>query len=184
MSLTWTLLKPSDGTLVAIIQNKFRRSYLGLRLRIRQGRTYFPIVESGTDELKLALAARKGKPQRSKAEAKREAKQSRFRGTDTICPEAKPSMTKPVNVMTYDMRDFLVSCVDRYCELAKVDPKSLKHVATTFHDNRVARPTEEGEPQGKLQPIASRVLMKILFAARMARWDLLRATQSLASRVT
>ena len=93
-------------------------------------------------------------------------------------------MTKPVNVMTYDMRDFLVSCVDRYCELAKVDPKSLKHVATPFHDNRVARPTEEGEPQGKLQPIASRVLMKILFAARMARWDLLRATQSLASRVT
>ena len=57
-------------------------------------------------------------------------------------------------------------------------------MATPFHDNRVARPTEEGEPQGKLQPIASRVLMKILFAARMARWDLLRATQSLASRVT
>ena len=76
------------------------------------GRTYFPIVESGTDELRLALAARKGKPQRSKAEAKREAKQSRFRGTDTICPEAKPSMTKLVNVMTYDMRDFLVSCVE------------------------------------------------------------------------
>ena len=132
------------------------------------GRTYFPIVESGTDELRLALAARRGKPQRSKAEAKREAKQSRFRGTDTICPEAKPSMTKPVNVMTYDMRGFLVSCVDRYCELAKVDPKSLKHVATPFHDNRVARPTEGGEPQGKLQPIASRVLMKILFAAGMA----------------
>ena len=148
------------------------------------GRTYFPIVESGADALKLALAARKGKPQRSRAEAKREAKQSRFKGTDTICPEAKPSMNKPVNVMTYDMRDFLVSCVDRYCELAKVDPKSLKHVATPLHDNRVARPTEEGEPQGKLQPIASRVLMKILFAARMARWDLLRATQSLASRVT
>ena len=148
------------------------------------GRTYFPIVESGTDKLKLALAARKGKPQRSKADAKREAKQSRFRGTDTICPEAKPSVTKPVNIMTYDMRDFLVSCVDRYCELAKVDPKSLKHVPTAFYDNRVARPTEEGEPQGKLQPTASRVLMKILFSGRMAKWDLLRATQSLASRVT
>ena len=93
-------------------------------------------------------------------------------------------MTKPVNVMTYDMRGFLVSCVDRYCKLTKVDPKLLKHVPTPFHDNRVARPTEEGEPQGKLQPIASRVLMKILFAARMARWDLLRATRSLASRVT
>ena len=35
-----------------------------------------------------------------------------------------------------------------------------------------------------MQPIASKVLMKILFAARMARWDLLRATQSLASRIT
>ena len=34
-----------------------------------------------------------------------------------------------------------------------------------------------------MQPIVSKVLMKILFAARMARWDLLRATQSLASRV-
>ena len=167
-----------------IIQDDINRHTSAKQQDWWTGRTYFPIVESGTDELKLALAARKGKPQRSKAEAKREAKQSRFRGTDTICPEAKPSMTKPVNVMTYDMRDFLVSCVDRYCELAKVDPKSLKHVATPFHDNRVARPTEEGEPQGKLQPIASRVLMKILFAARMARWDLLRATQSLASRVT
>ena len=51
----------------------------------------------------------------------------------------------PDRIMTYDMRDFLVSCVDRYCELAKVDSKSLKHVATPFHDNRVARPTEEGE---------------------------------------
>ena len=49
-------------------------------------------IASGTEELKLALA-----------EAKREAKQSRFRGTDTICPEARPSMTKPVNVMTYEI---------------------------------------------------------------------------------
>ena len=30
----------------------------------------------------------------------------------------------------------------------------------------------------------AKILMKILFAARMARFDLLRATQSLASRVT
>ena len=48
----------------------------------------------------------------------------------------------------------------------------------------MARPTEGEEEGGRLQPIASRVLMKVLFAARMARWDLLRATQSLASRVT
>ena len=148
------------------------------------GRTYFPIVESDQEEFRLAVAARKGRPIRSKADAKREAKESRFRGTDTIVTDPVPSMSKPVNVMTYDMRDFLVSCVDRYCELAKVSRDLLKFAATPFHDTKIARAIQEGEPGGRLQPIASKVLMKVLFAARMARWDLLRATQSLASRVT
>ena len=93
-------------------------------------------------------------------------------------------MTKRVNRVTYDMADFLESCVTRYCELAKVSRDTLKPVSTPFHDRRTARPLEENEKAGRLQPIASKVLMKILFAARMARWDLLRATQSLASRVT
>ena len=75
--------------------------------------------------------------------------------------------------------------MERYCELAKVERKSLKPAATPFHELRVALPiASEKEKAGRLQPIASKVLMKILFAARMARWDLLRATQSLASRVT
>ena len=56
---------------------------------------------------------------------------------------------------------------------------------TPFTDAGIARPTlSEDEKPGKLQPVASKILMKILFAARMARFDLLRATQSLASRVT
>ena len=116
----------------------------------------------------MALAARKGPPKRSKAEVKREGKQSKFHGTETIQEEPVPCMSKPVNVMTYDMRD---SCVDKYCELAKVSRSSLKHVSNPFHENRIARPTSDNEPQGHLQPIASKVLMKILFAARMARWD-------------
>ena len=148
------------------------------------GKTYFPIVESDREEFRLAVAARKGRPMRSKADAKREAKESRFRGTETIVTDPVPSMSKPVNVMTYDMRDFLVSCVDRYCELAKVSRDSLKFAPTPFHDSKIARALQEGEAGGRLQPIASKVLMKVLFAARMARWDLLRATQSLASRVT
>ena len=50
---------------------------------------------------------------------------------------------------------------------------------------KIARPiADEQEARGELQPIAARVLMKVLFAARMARYDLLRATQGLASRVT
>ena len=86
--------------------------------------------------------------------------------------------------MTYDMRDFLISCADRYCELAKVSRQSLATVPTPFTENRVVKPLEENEPAGHLQPIASKVLMKVLLAARMARRDLLRATQSLASRAT
>ena len=103
------------------------------------GRTYFPIVESDQEEFRLPVAARKGRPIRSKADAKREAKESRFRGTDTIVTDPVPSMSKPVNVMTYDMRDFLVSCVDRYCDLAKVSRDSLKFAATPFHGTKIAR---------------------------------------------
>ena len=148
------------------------------------GRTAFSLVSSSEEEVRLAIAARKGRPIGSKSETKREAKQQRFKGTDTIIKEPIPSMSKPVNIMSYDMRDFLVSCVDKYCELAGVGRNSLKFAPTPFHDNKVAEPLKPNEPQGRLQPIASRVLMKVLFAARMARWDLLRCTQSLASRVT
>ena len=37
---------------------------------------------------------------------------------------------------------------------------------------------------GELQPIAARVLMKILYAARMCRYDLLRVTFYLAAQIT
>ena len=58
-------------------------------------------------------------------------------------------------------------------------------MANPFHDDKIARRVEtEAEVKGELAPIASRVLMKLLFATRMARYDLLRAVQGLASRVT
>ena len=94
-------------------------------------------------------------------------------------------MTKPVNLVRYDMSSCLESCVDAYCERAKVKKDQLPNVATPFTEAGIARPTlDDKESPRRLQPIASKVLMKILFAARMARPDLLRATQSLASRVT
>ena len=58
----------------------------------------------------MALAAGKGPPKRSKAEAKCEAKQSKFHGTETIQEKPVPCVSKPVNVMTYVMRDFLLLC--------------------------------------------------------------------------
>ena len=149
------------------------------------GETYFDLAGRDQESFELAVAAtRKGKPIRNRSDAKKEVKQSKF-VTPSQDQKEKPVMFKPVTRVTYDMKDFLDSCVDRYCELAKVDRKTLKQAATPFHEHRTARPIiGEEEKAGRLQPIASRVLMKILFAARMARWDFISAAQSLASRVT
>ena len=122
---------------------------------------------------------------RNKTAAKKQSKKSKFKELIDMDHPKDGCMKKPVNIVHYDMADFLDSCVESYCELAKTSRATLKNVSTPFHEMRTALPREsEKEPTGKLQPIASRVLMKILFAARMARYDLLRATQSLASRVT
>ena len=89
-------------------------------------------------------------------------------------------MKKPVNEVVYDMKSFLQQATCR-SQVSQLEEK----VATPFHDDKIARPVEtEAEVKGELAPIASRVLMKLLFAARMARYDLLRAVQGLASRVT
>ena len=42
----------------------------------------------------------------------------------------------------------------------------------------------EGDPVGVLQPIASSIMVKVLYEARTARWDLLKAVQLLATRLT
>ena len=44
--------------------------------------------------------------------------------------------------------------------------------------------TSDESTSGQLQPIAARVLMKVLYAARVCRFDLLRAVCSLATKVT
>ena len=117
----------------------------------------------------------------------------------------------PVIVMRYEMSEFLDSCVQRYVELAgdKIVGK-LKHVTTPFLDeskpefdeNEAMNQIKAGrkaalergeEPDydsayiqggGVLANIASKVLMKILYAARMGRFDLLRAVNALGSRIT
>ena len=43
---------------------------------------------------------------------------------------------------------------------------------------------DESLPKGELQSIAASVLMRLMYAARMARWDLLRAISHLACFIT
>ena len=142
------------------------------------GTTYF--FPTSCKDPKAAMATIK----RDKSGAKKKARAEGFSYMDQLF-ENQPCMQKPVTTFTYDMEPFLKSCVDRYLSLAGRDAKPLKQVSTPFHEERIARPiADEKETKGVLAPIAARVLMKVLFAARMARFDLLRAVQGLAARVT
>ena len=121
---------------------------------------------------------------RDKNEAKKDAKKQAFYDINQLS-DNKGCMYKPTREVVYDMSSFLQQAVDKYKQLAGPEFQALKKVSTPFYDDKIARPVEtEAESKGKLAPIASRVLMKLLFAARMARYDLLRAVQGLASRVT
>jgi len=102
----------------------------------------------------------------------------------TVPPYQGDGTKKRVRALKYDMKDFLAQCVDRYVELTKVDRKKIVKVDTPFIDLPKDDPTVESPKTGALQSIASKVLMKILYAARMGRFDLLKATCALASRVT
>ncbi|MDE0839722.1 MAG: hypothetical protein OSB41_11810, partial [Kiritimatiellae bacterium] len=58
-------------------------------------------------------------------------------------------------------------------------PLTEKELAGAVDD-----PKLEGAAPGRLQPIAARILMKLLYGARMARYDILRAIAYLATCVT
>ena len=87
-----------------------------------------------------------------------------------------------VECVEYDMSDFLKSCVARYLDLAGKGENTLRTVPTPFIE--ITQDSTAQESSGELQPIAARVLMKILYAARMARFDLLRPTCYLATKIT
>ena len=89
-----------------------------------------------------------------------------------------------VHVLTYDMSSFVEQCVSSYLELAGRDRGSLRDVPTPFLDESSAWEPPEGEPTGALAHVALKILMKILYVARMARPDILRATCMLARKVS
>ena len=75
-----------------------------------------------------------------------------------------------------------------YESVEKLEAALLKQKKNKASDGGRETPSVPGSPpveqRGKLAPIASRILMKILWAARLARFDLLRAVCHLAQRVT
>ena len=107
--------------------------------------------------------------------------------------------------MEYNMEDFLRSSVDRYRELTGV--QYMRHASTPFLPepttpdftdgyalddspcnavdiDAVERALKAASDGYALQPYAAKVLMKVLYAARYARFDLLRAICHLAQYIT
>ena len=52
--------------------------------------------------------------------------------------------TIKVRVTEYDMKEFLVSCVEKYCELANVSAESLKRAPTPFLDVKTNEIYDDG----------------------------------------
>ena len=99
--------------------------------------------------------------------------------------------------ITYDMSEFIQECIGNYANLANISIDSIRPAPTPFLDESVEfeqknkdqyqNPRKEAsdkEKTPKLASVALKSLMKILYAARMCRYDLLRATCVLARRIS
>ena len=89
-----------------------------------------------------------------------------------------------VKQMEYNMLPFFEQCVDSYLTLNKKDISTLKPAKTPFLDETKIENSPSESKEGLLAPIACKVLMKILYGASLARFDLLRPIAALASKVT
>ena len=68
----------------------------------------------------------------------------RLENISDLLPESPKGQPKPsahaIKSIVYDMEGFIHQCVDRYCELAKIDKSTLKPVATPCLDDHQIDP--------------------------------------------
>ena len=83
-----------------------------------------------------------------------------------------------MKAVEWDQSGFLKQCVDRYRELGGPRAEKIQKVDTQLVDESKELNTEAHA--GYLAPVASKIFVKVLNAARMARFDLLHATAFLA----
>ncbi|CAE7403604.1 unnamed protein product [Symbiodinium sp. CCMP2592] len=127
------------------------------------GTTY--LFDRGIDKHHAVAAVKRI---RDKNTAKKEARKQAFYDISQLS-SGTGCMKQPVNIIEYDMKSFLEQAVQKYKDLAGPKYHTLKSASTPFADEKIARPIDdEAEAKGELAPIASRVLMKLLFAARPA----------------
>ena len=88
-----------------------------------------------------------------------------------------------LSAMQYDMSGYLDQCVEVYLDLANRDQSALKFAPTPSLDDGAFTDSDLAEC-GTLGCHAAKILMKVLYAARMCRYDLLYAVCSLARSIT
>ena len=83
----------------------------------------------------------------------------------------------------YKMCGHAEQCVEKYLELAKTNISALKPVSTPCLDDHQIAP-EDFEAKGVLSDVASKIVLKCLYLARIGRPDILWTVNSLAREVT
>ena len=90
---------------------------------------------------------------------------------------------KPVRAVRYDMFGFFQQCIDVYCEHAKTDRSQLRTAKTPSVDDHALSEEDYNTP-GVLEKEAAKVIMKMLYGARLVRYELLWPICSIARRVS
>ena len=81
------------------------------------------------------------------------------------------------------MQGHAEKCVEKYLELSGLRLSDLKTTLTPcIHDHAI--PEHEFTEKGKLSDVCSRIVLKVLFFARIARPDLFQSVNTLAREVT
>ena len=83
----------------------------------------------------------------------------------------------------YDMVGQAAQCVERYCKLANMDIHSLKPVTTHCMDDHNFS-NEESKTKGELASVAARIVLKVLYTARIGRPESLWTVNIIARCVT
>ena len=82
--------------------------------------------------------------------------------------------------MVFDMADYAQQTVDLYKSISGVS--KLKHAATPFPPEGSIT-TEDEETKGELAPNTCKILMKALWLGRLARPDIIKSINDLATKV-
>ena len=136
--------------------------------------------QTGTEDQATDSCPKKAGKRKVKAKAKAKAKPTKAKksGSCSIIMQPLPSMppTSPadkshVKSYEYDMCGHADQCVERYLDLSGEKRSSLKQVSTPCIDDHQL-PPEDFQVKGKLKEVCARIVLKVLFLARIKRADL------------